>query len=322
MLRICAWLFATVAALLFAPVAGAAGAYPERPVRLLIPFPPGGGTDVLARALQDKIEAALGAQLIIDNRGGAGGTLGTALAAKAEPDGYTYLFTSASYTFQPSLYKNLPYQPLRDFKNVTMFASAPVVMAVHPSMPVKSVKEFIALAQQRPNDVLYASAGIGSNIHMTTELFNYMAKVKLVQVPYKGGGPAVIGLISGEAQVIFSTFLSMSPHIKSGRMRALAVTTKERSPVAPDLPTLHESGVVGYDKPAWFGLFAPAGVADSSINHVYQATARVLKNPDVQKRLAVEGAAAVGNTPKEFDAFVRKEIAEWGKLIETMNLKL
>jgi tripartite-type tricarboxylate transporter receptor subunit TctC len=291
-------------------------------VRLLIPFPPGGGTDVLARALQDKIEAALGAQLIIDNRGGAGGTLGTAVAAKAEPDGYTYLFTSASYTFQPSLYKNLPYQPLRDFKNVTMFASAPVVMAVHPSMPVKSVKEFIALANQRPNEVLYASAGVGSNIHMTTELFNHMAKVKLVQVPYKGGGPAVIGLISGEAQVIFSTFLSMSPHIKSGRMRALAVTTKERSPVAPDLPTLHESGVTGYDKPAWFGLFAPAGVADSSIHHVYQAAAKVLKNPQVQKRLALEGAAAVGNPPKEFDAFVRKEIAEWGKLIETMNLKL
>ena len=320
MLRIRAGLFATAAALVFASVA--AGAYPERPVRLLIPFPPGGGTDVLARALQDKIEAALGALLIIDNRGGAGGTLGTAVAAKAEPDGYTYLFTSASYTYQPSLYKSLPYQPLRDFKNVTMFASAPVVMAVHPSMPVKSVKEFIALARQRPNEVLYASAGVGSNIHMTTELFNYMAKVKLVQVPYKGGGPAVVGLISGEAQVIFSTFLSMAPHIRSGRMRALAVTTKERSPIAPDLPTLHESGVTGYDKPAWFGLFAPAGVADSSIDHFYRAAAKVLKNPQVQKRLALEGASAVGNTPKEFDAFVRAEIAEWGKLIETMNLKL
>ena len=315
------WLIATAALLLGSAFATQA-AYPERPVRLLIPFPPGGGTDVLARALQDKIEAALGAQVIIDNRGGAGGTLGTALAAKAEPDGYTFLFTSASYTFQPSLYKNLPYQPLKDFKNVTMFASAPVVMAVHPSMPVKSVKEFIALARQRPDEIRYASAGVGSNIHMTTELFNYMAKVKLVQVPYKGGGPATIGLISGEAQVIFSTFLSMAPHIKSGRMRALAVTTKERSPVAPELPTLHESGVTGYDKPAWFGLFAPAGVAESHINHFYKAAAKVLQNPEVKKRLAMEGAAAVGNPPAEFDAFVRAEIAEWGKLIQTMNLQL
>ena len=314
-------LFATAGALM-ASAFQAPGAYPERAVRLLIPFPPGGGTDVLARALQDKIEGALGAPLVIDNRGGAGGTLGTALAAKAEPDGYTFLFTSASYTFQPSLYKNLPYQPLKDFKNVTMFASAPVVMAVHPSMPVKTVKEFIALARQRPDEIRYASAGVGSNIHMTTELFNYMAKVKLVQVPYKGGGPATIGLISGEAQVIFSTFLSMAPHIKSGRMRALAVTTKERSPVAPDLPTLHESGVTGYDKPAWFGLFAPSGVAEAHINHVYRAAAKVLQNPEVKKRLALEGAAAVGNPPAEFDAFVRAEIAEWAKLIQTMNLQL
>ena len=279
-------------------------------------------TDVLARALQEKLEAALGTGLIIDNRGGAGGTLGTAIAAKAEPDGYTYLFTSASYTFQPGLYRSLPYQPLKDFKNVTMFASAPVVMAVHPSMPVRSVKEFIALAQQRPNEILYASAGVGSNIHMTTELFNHMAKVRLVQVPYKGGGPAVIGLISGEAQVIFSTFLSMSPHIKSGRMRALAVTSKERSPVAPDLPTIHESGVHGYDKPAWFGLFAQAAVPDSHIDHCYRAAAKVLQHPDVKKRLALEGADAVGNPPAQFDAFVRSEIAEWSKLIRTMDLKL
>ena len=315
------YLIATAAAVL-GSASGAPGAYPERPVRMLIPFPPGGGTDVLARALQDKIEGALGAPVIIDNRGGAGGTLGTALAAKAEPDGYTFLFTSASYTFQPSLYRNLPYQPLRDFKNVTMFAQAPVVMAVHPSMPVRSVKEFIALARQRPEEIRYASAGVGSNIHMTTELFNYMTKVKLVQVPYKGGGPATIGLISGEAQVIFSTFLSMAPHIKSGRMRALAVTTKERSTVAPELPTLHESGVTGYDKPAWFGLFAPAGVADAHINHFYRASAKVLQNPEVKKRLALEGASAVGNPPAEFDAFVRAEIAEWGKLIQAMNLQL
>jgi tripartite-type tricarboxylate transporter receptor subunit TctC len=311
-----------VSALLGASASVAVAAYPERPIRFIIPFPPGGGTDVLARALQDKLEAALGSLLIIDNRGGAGGTLGTALAATADPDGYTFLFTSASYTFQPSLYKSLPYRPLKDFKNVTMFASAPGVLVVHPSLPVNSVKELIALAQQRPDEILYASAGVGSNIHMTTELFKHMAKVKLTQVPYKGGGPATIGLISGEAQVLFTTFLSALPHVKSGRMRALAVTTRERTPIAPDLPTIHDSGVPGYDKPAWFGLFAPAQVADSSINHVYEAVARVLKDPEVGKRLAREGAAPVGNPPAQFDAFVRSEIAEWAKLIQTMNLKL
>ena len=312
----------TATASLSAAATVAAAAYPERPIRFIIPFPPGGGTDVLARALQEKLEAALGSLLIIDNRGGAGGTLGTALAAKADPDGYTFLFTSASYTFQPALYKNLPYQPLKDFKNVTMFASAPGVLVVHPSLPVKSVKELIALAQQRPNEILYASAGVGSNIHLTTELFKYMAKVKLTQVPYKGGGPATIGLISGEAQVLFTTFLSALPHVKSGRMRALAVTTKDRTPMAPDLPTIAESGVPGYDKPAWFGLFAPAQVAEPSINHVYQAVAKVLKNPEVSKRLSQEGAVPVGNPPEEFDQFVRSEIAEWSKLIQTMNLKL
>jgi tripartite-type tricarboxylate transporter receptor subunit TctC len=311
---------ATVALCASATIAVAA--YPERPIRFIIPFPPGGGTDVLARALHEKLEAALGASLIIDNRGGAGGTLGTALAAKAESDGYTFLFTSASYTFQPGLYKNLPYQPLKDFRNVTMVASAPGVLVVHPSLPVRSVKELVTLAQQRPDEVFYASAGVGSNIHMTTELFKYMAKVKLKQVPYKGGGPATVGLISGEAQVLFTTFLSALPHVKSGRMRALAVTTKERAPIAPDLPTIHESGVPGYDKPAWFGLFAPAQVIETSIDHVYQALAKVLKGPDVVKRLALEGAAPVGNPPTEFDAFVRSEIAEWAKLIQTMNLKL
>jgi tripartite-type tricarboxylate transporter receptor subunit TctC len=311
-----------VLALVPAQAALAAAAYPERPIRIIIPFPPGGGTDIIARGVQDRLEAALGVGLIIDNRGGAGGTLGTALAAKAEPDGYTFLFTSASYTFQPSLYKNLPYQPLRDFRNVTMFASAPVVLVVHPSMPVKNVKELIALARARPGEILYASAGVGSNIHMTTELFKYMAKIDLVQVPYKGGGPATIGLVTGEAQVLFSTFLSTMPHIKSGRIRALAVTTKQRSPVAPELPTIHESGVPGYDKPVWFGLFAPAKVSEAHVTHVYQAAAKVLKNAEVVKRLATEGAAAVGSSPAEFDAFVRAELEEWGKLIRTMNLQL
>jgi tripartite-type tricarboxylate transporter receptor subunit TctC len=315
----CASLFAVLFALP-APSALAAEGYPQRPIRLLIPFPPGGGTDVLARALQEKLEGALGTSVIIDNRGGAGGTVGCTIAARAAPDGYTFLFTSASYTFAPSLYKDLAYDAIKDFKPITMFASATLVLAVHPSMPVLSLKELLALARKRPGEIHYASAGVGSNIHMTTELFKYMAKINLVQVPYKGGGPATVGLISGEAQVLISSILSVIPHMRSGRMRALAVTTKERSPILPDLPTINEAGVPGYDKTVWFGLFAPAAVPEPTIKYVYQAAAKVLKDPATVKRLAVDGAVPVANPPDEFTAFVHAEISEWGKLIREMKL--
>jgi tripartite-type tricarboxylate transporter receptor subunit TctC len=297
-----------------------AGIYPEKAIRLLIPFPPGGGTDILARALQDKLENALGTTLLIDNRGGAGGTLGCTLAARSEPDGYTLLFTSASYTFAPSLYKDLGYDAVKDFKPITMFASAPLILAVHPSLPASSVRELVELARKRPNEIHYASAGIGSNIHLTTELFKHMARISLVQVPYKGGGPASVGLITGEAQVLFSSVLSALPFVKSGRMRALAVSTKQRSPILPDLPTIHESGVPGYDKSAWFALFAPSRVPDAVIHHVYRATTKVLKHADTAKRLAAEGAIAVGNPPEAFTAFVHAEIDEWSKLIRAMNV--
>ena len=305
---------------LFAPSAVVVAAYPEKPIRLLIPFPPGGGTDILARALQDKLEAALGNSVIIDNRSGAGGTLGVTLAARAAPDGYTLLVTSASYTFAPGLYKDLAYDAVKDFKPITNLAQAPLILVVHPSMPLKSVKELLALARKRPGEILYASAGVGSNIHMTTELFKYMAKIDLKQVPYKGGGPASIGIISGEVQVGFQGILTALPFMKSGHMRALAVTTKQRSPAVPDLPTIDESGVPGYDKPGWTGMFAPAAVPEPIIAYVYQAVAKVLKNPDTVKRLAAEGLVAVGNPPEAFGAFVRAEIVEWSKLIRVMKL--
>ncbi len=315
----CASLFAALTALP-APPAVAAEGYPQRPIRVVIPFSPGGGTDVLARALQDKLEEALGASVIIDNRGGAGGTLGAAVVARAAPDGYTLLFTSASYTFAPSLYKDLPYDPLRDFKPITIFGSTPNILVVHPSMPVKSLGELLALARKGPGEIHYGSGGYGSNIHLTTALFTYMAKINLVHVPYKGGGSAQIALMSGEVQMMLAGIQSALPFVKSGRMRALAVTTKQRSPAMPDLPTIDEAGVPGYDKAAWFALFAPAGVPEPIINHVYQAAAKILKNPDIVKRLAAEGAVAVGNSPAEFEAFVRAEIAQWAKLIRDMKL--
>ena len=300
--------------------AGAADKYPQKPVRLVIPFSPGGGTDLLARAVSDRLTEALGATIIVDNRAGAGSTIGTAQVARAAPDGYTLLFTSASYTFAPNFYRDLPYDPIKDFKPITMFGSLPNVLVVHPSMPVKSVKELLALARKQPGEIHYGSAGRGSNVHLTTELFLYMAGIKMTQVPYKGMGPAQIGLISGEVQVLLPAFQSIFPFVKSGQVRALAITTKQRSPLLPDLPTLDESGVPGYDKSAWFGLFAPAAVPEPVITRIYQAVAKVLKDPEIVKRLAAEGAVARGEPPAEFDAFVRAELATWAKLIRDMKL--
>ena len=298
----------------------AADAYPQKPIRLVVPFSPGGGTDLLARAVSDRLTEVLRVSVIIDNRAGAGSTIGTAMVARAAPDGYTYLFTSASYTFAPNFYRDLPYDPVKDFKPITMFGSLPNVLVVHPSMPVKSLKELLALARKRPGEIHYGSAGRGSNVHLTTELFLYMAKVKMTQVPYKGMGPAQIGLVSGEVQVLLPAFQSIYPFVKSGQVRALAVTTKERSLLLPELPTIDESGVPGYEKEAWFGLFAPAAVPEPVISRMYQAVAKVLKDPEIVKRLAAEGAVARGQPPAEFDAFVRAELASWAKLIREMKL--
>jgi len=311
-----------VAVLVALPVqpAVAADAYPQKPIRLVVPFSPGGGTDLLARAVSDRLTEVLGVSVIIDNRAGAGSTIGTAMVARAAPDGYTYLFTSASYTFAPNFYRDLPYDPIKDFKPITMFGSLPNVLVVHPSLPVKSLKELLALARKRPGEIHYGSAGRGSNVHLTTELFLYMAKIKMTQVPYKGMGPAQIGLISGEVQVLLPAFQSIYPFVKSGQVRALALTTKQRSPLLPDLPTIDESGVPGYDKSAWFGLFAPAAVPDPVVSRMYQAVAKVLKDPEIVKRLAAEGAVARGQPPAEFDAFVRAELASWAKLIREMKL--
>jgi tripartite-type tricarboxylate transporter receptor subunit TctC len=320
MLRIaCASLCAVLAALL-APCAIAADRYPDKPVRLVVPFAPGGGTDLLARFVSDRLAGVLGTTMVIDNRGGAGGTLGTALVARAAPDGYTFLFTSASYTFAPNFYKDLPYDPVKDFKPITMFGSSPNILVVHPSLPAKSVKELLALARKHPAEVLYGSAGRGSNIHLTAELFLYMAGIKMTQVPYKGAGPAQVALMSGEVQVLLPGLQSAYPFIKSGRMRALAVTTKQRAPLLPDVPTIDEAGVPGYEKAGWFGLFAPAAVPEHIVSHVYQSVAKVLKDPETVKRLAAEGAIAGGQPPAEFTAFVHSELAEWTKLIRDMKL--
>jgi tripartite-type tricarboxylate transporter receptor subunit TctC len=298
----------------------AAEAYPQRSIRIVIPFSPGGGTDVLARGISDKLNEALGASVVIDNRPGAAGTLGVGMVAASAPDGYTLLLTSASFSFAPSLYKDLPYDALRDLKPITNFASIPNLLVVHPSVPAKSVKQLVDLAHRRPGDVFYSSAGRGSNLHLTTELFAYMAKIKLLQVPYKGGGPAMIALMAGEVHMNFPGIQAGFPHVRSGRMRALGVSTKARSALLPDVPTIDEAGVPGYDKAGWYGMFAPRAVPQPIIEHVYNGVARVLKDPVVMKRLANEGAVPVANPPDEFEAFVRAEITTWADLIREMKL--
>jgi tripartite-type tricarboxylate transporter receptor subunit TctC len=304
---------------LFAQSAVAAEGYPDKPIRLIVPFSPGGATDVTARALSDKLSQNLGTTIIVDNRGGAGGTRGAAVAAKADPDGYTLMLTSASYTFAPSIYKNLPYDPLKDFKAITMFTLIPNVLVVHPSMPVKSVRQLVALARKHPGEINFSSGGVGSNIHLSTALFAYKAKIKVTHVPYKGGGPGQIALLSGEVEMMLPAITPALPFVKAGRMRALGVSTKERSHVLPNVPTIIEAGVP-YEKSSWFALFAPAGVPQPIIDRVYQASVKALKHPDIVKSLAAQGALAVGNPTAEFDAFVRSEIIAWRELIREMGL--
>jgi tripartite-type tricarboxylate transporter receptor subunit TctC len=314
----CTSLFAALFAL-SAPPAGSAG-YPEKHVRLLVPFSPGGGTDLLCRAIQDRLERALGAGILIDNRTGAGGTIGVTQAARAAPDGYTILVTSASFTFAPGLYNDLPFDAIKDFRPVSMLTQQPLILGVHPSMPVKSVKELVAVARKTPGKIFYGNAGVGSNLHMTTELFKYMAKIDLAPVQYKGGGPALIALITGEIQVAFMGVLSSKPFRKSGQVRALAVSTKERSPAVPELPSIHEAGVPGYDKGGWTGMFVQSQVPEPIVTRIYQAVTKVMKDPEAVKKLAEDGLVAVASPPQEFSKFVQSEIVEWAKLVDEMKL--
>ena len=322
MLRIvCASIFAAVIALP-APPAAAGAAYPEKAIRLIIPFAPGGGTDLLARILAERLDRALGVSVIVDNRPGGAGTVGFTLTARAAPDGYTFMITSASYTFAPGLYKDLPFDPIKDLRPLSMLTQQPLILGVHPSMPVKSVKDLLALARQNPGKIFYGGAGVGSNLHMTTELFNYMAKIKLTQVQYKGGGPALIALVTGEVQVSFMSVLSSRAFRASGQVRPLAVTTRHRSPAVPELPTIDEAGVPGYDKGTWTGMLAPGKVPDFIVARMYQAVAEVLKNPDSVKSLAADGLVAVASSPEEFTKFVQAEIAEWTKLVREMKMEM
>ena len=290
--------------------------YPAKPIRVVVPFPPGGGTDLMARSVMQKLGESLGATVVIDNRGGAGGTIGSDIVAKSPADGYTILIVSGAHAINPSIYLKLPYDSVRDFAPVTMFTSGPGLLVVHPSVPAKSVKEFIALARSRPGQLNYASAGIGTPPHLAGELFKTMAGVNMVHVPYKGNGPAYTDLLGGQVSVMFPTIPTAIPHVRAGKLRALAVTTAKRTAITPELPTIAESGVPGYDVSSWYGLLAPAGTPAAVVAKLQREVARVLRLPDVSERLTPQGLDIVADTPGEFAAIIKSEIVKWAKVVK------
>jgi tripartite-type tricarboxylate transporter receptor subunit TctC len=302
-------------------VVSAQAPYPSKPVRFILPFPPGGGTDTLGRVIGQKLGELLGQQVVMDNRPGAGANLGAEIAAKSPPDGYTIFMGNVAHTINASLYSKLNYDLVKDFATVTMLASTPNILVVHPSLPAKTVKELVALAKARPGQLDYASSGGGSSSHLAAELFNNMAGVKMTHVPYKGGGPAVVALISGQVSVGFATTPSVMPHVKSNKLRGLAVTSARRLPLAPDLQTISEAGVSGYEAVTWYGLLVPAGTPKEVITRLHAEAVKTLGLPDIRKRLDASGFEAIGNTPEEYAAYTRNEIDKWAKVIKASGAR-
>jgi tripartite-type tricarboxylate transporter receptor subunit TctC len=294
-----------------------AQAYPNKTVRLVVPQSAGGGADILARSVAEKLSKSWGVQVIVDNRLGAAGIIGTQLVAQAAPDGYTLLMGAIStHAINRGLYRNLPYDPVKDFVPITMIASAPLLVVVHPSLPVKSVQELIALARAKPGQLSFASAGSGNSTHLAGEMFKMLANVDILHVPYKGATPAEIDLMAGHASLMFSSILSAMPHSNAGRMRALAVTSARRTSVMPELPTVAESGLAAFDVNPWYGLFAPAGTPREIVDKINREVLGILQLPDVKERFATLGADPAGTTPGEFATFINVEIEKWTRVIK------
>lgn len=298
----------------------AAQDYPTKPVRLIIPFPPGGSNDVVGRLIATQLSEKLGKQVVVDNRAGAGGTIGTELAANAAPDGYTLVMVSIAHTVNPHLYK-LNYDPQKSFVPVAILASGPNVLAVNPTLPVNSVKELIALAKQKPGELGWASAGIGSFQHLGGTLFTLEAGIELLHVPFKGGGPAMIDVIGGHTKVMFSSLVQTTPHIRSGKLKALGVGGKARSPVLPEVPTIAEAGVPTYEAVNWWGIFAPAGTPAAIVEKLHKELTAVQDSPAVKQQFDREGASIVRMSSSEFGKFVESETAKWGRVVKEGKVK-
>jgi len=314
-LTICAAL-----AVLAAAAAHAAETYPARPVRMIVPFPPGGSNDIVGRVIGQHLSERLGKPVVIDNRGGAGGTIGTEIAVRSQPDGYTLLIISVAYSYNPSIYK-LPYDPVKAIVPVAMIGSGPNVLVVNPSVPAKSLKDLLALAKAKPGQLNYASAGIGSFQHLSSELFRIMSGVNIVHIPYKGGGPAMLAVISGQAQVSIGSLIQTMPHIRSGKFRALATGGAKRNPALPDAPTVAEAGVPGYEASNWWGIVAPAGVSPAIVRRINTEVAGILAQPEIQKWFVTEGAEAVSKSPDGFRQWIVAEMGKWGKVVKQAGIK-
>jgi tripartite-type tricarboxylate transporter receptor subunit TctC len=310
------------AAVLPAAAAGAAETFPSRPIRLIVPFPAGGGTDIVGRVLGQRLHESLGQPFVIDNRGGAGGTLGTALAAKSPPDGYTLLLVPTSHVINPSIYAKLPYDTEKDFAPITMVAAAAILMAVNPRVPGDTMRGFIEAAKARPQAIAnYGSAGTGTVFHLTGELFKQLSGLALQHVPYRGGGPTVTALIAGEIPVAFETMLALQPHVRAGTLRALAITSPQRSAIMPEIPTTAEAGFAPMVADNSYALFAPAGTPAPILARLHDATLAALRLPDVRDRLREQGAEVVGNSPTELAAYVAAEIPKWAALARQAGVK-
>lgn len=307
----------------FPGLARAADAYPNKTVRLIVAYPPGGIYDVLGRMIGEKLTAAFGRQVIIDNRGGAGGVIGTDLAAKAAPDGHTIILGGvAIFAIAPSLYTKLPFDPARDFAPIALVGSAKHLLALHPSVPAHSIKQLVTLARARPGQLTFGSGGNGALTHLAGELFNALARVKMVHIPYKGAAGSIPALLSGEIDMLFESVLIMQPHVKVGKLRALAVTSKERSPVMPDLPTMIEAGVPGYDVSNWFAMYAPAATPPQIVERLNTELSRILRDAEMQARLSAQGAEPRTSTPEDLAAFTRAEAAKWAAAVRASGAKV
>ena len=304
------------------PLVACAQTYPSKPIRYVVPFPAGGPLDIVARALGQELNKSWGQPVIVDNRPGAGGNIGADFVAKSQPDGYTIVMGAVStHAINVTLYSKLPYDPIKDFAPITLITSVPNVLVVHPSVPARNVKELIALAKARPGALNFASGSTGSAGHLAGELFKTMAHVDMAHIPYKGAAPAVVDLMAGQVSLMFDNLASALPNIKAGRVRALAVTTLRRSPMLPELPTISEAGLRGFDVATWFGVLAPAGTPPEIVSKFNAEIVRILNTPAMKERLAVLGAEPVGNKPEEFAAFIKAEIPKYARVIKASGAR-
>ena len=295
--------------------------YPSKAARFIIPFPPGGPTDILGRVVATRLAEVWAVPVVPDNRPGAGGNVGTEQCARSPADGYTLCMLSIAQTISPSIYRKLAFDPLRDLGHVTLLATLPSLLVVHPSLPVRSVKEFTALAKARPGALSYASGGTGTSTQLLMEWLKLEAGISIVHVPYKGSGPALVDQVSGQVEVAFTTIIAVLPHVQSGRLRAIAVSTHERFPGVPAVPTVAESGIRGFDGGSWQGIVMPAGAPREAVNRVNQDLTKMLRSPDTRERILAMGGIPLANTPDEFTAFVTAEIAKWAKVVKAAGIK-